>query len=609
MHAMTMNFGSPMPQPRRIKSTSDKADAAFGYFSKKLGTLQKLNKTSNGKGRSPTLLQTRTLGRALAKNISISRDSSVTDSKGNESDDSDGSTGSVRNLSPSVSDRLSRNSAYNSPQTEKKSFSTDLWDRFDNVAQEVSDCRHDVKTALLLFEGLAAAQNQFSQSLKKIEVASEDFRITASSVVHPYNQLRVTIRSLSSFHEQMATTLTHKVCSKLSSLIDDLKGEIVSKKSKHKALQKELSNLQATYEKRVKQYKKSLNQARTATLNLKSHRRQGKSLSKIEKETDSRKKDLRSRVSDLEKSVVNLATHQERTYDADAVMLSEFEQLQRKRVTELLQTFTKTNQMTKVLAEGMLTHAAKEATALSRVDADKDILATIQRFETFQKKPLIVTIRKGKDGLPLLGDPEDQDSAPNSAAGSYADGSVVNPLEMYEDKNDEVYDENYVVALHDYTDDIHDEKDSKKDSKLPSGPFSFKTGDRIEVLEKTNDSWWKGKVDLREGYFPALYTRPLGSEKPRPIMLNQFHQAMWDFEPSSSDELRLKADEILFVTAAVSRWCVGVKIPIPTGEISLHSDLNLSSSQVRKAIENEPVGIFPAEFVRPLEVVKIVNDG
>lgn len=41
------------------------------------------------------------------------------------------------------------------------------------------------------------------------------------------------------------------------------------------------------------------------------------------------------------------------------------------------------------------------------------------------------------------------------------------------------------------------------------GDLSFNVGDRIEVLERTNDpdAWWKGRLNGREGIFPANYCR------------------------------------------------------------------------------------------------------
>jgi hypothetical protein len=53
-----------------------------------------------------------------------------------------------------------------------------------------------------------------------------------------------------------------------------------------------------------------------------------------------------------------------------------------------------------------------------------------------------------------------------------------------------------VVALFDHTIDEADE-------------LEFRTGDIIEVLDKNDDGWWKGKCKGKEGLFPSNYVKPL----------------------------------------------------------------------------------------------------
>ncbi|OZJ03272.1 hypothetical protein BZG36_04904 [Bifiguratus adelaidae] len=54
----------------------------------------------------------------------------------------------------------------------------------------------------------------------------------------------------------------------------------------------------------------------------------------------------------------------------------------------------------------------------------------------------------------------------------------------------------YVVALYDF-------------DGVEAGDLSFKTGDRIAVVERTEDEngWWKGKIGAREGQFPGNYVQ------------------------------------------------------------------------------------------------------
>ena len=51
----------------------------------------------------------------------------------------------------------------------------------------------------------------------------------------------------------------------------------------------------------------------------------------------------------------------------------------------------------------------------------------------------------------------------------------------------------YVVALYDF-------------EAQADGDLSFKTGDRIEIVEKTGsvEDWWTGKLNGQQGVFPGM---------------------------------------------------------------------------------------------------------
>ncbi|KAG8752597.1 hypothetical protein FRC14_006909 [Serendipita sp. 396] len=54
----------------------------------------------------------------------------------------------------------------------------------------------------------------------------------------------------------------------------------------------------------------------------------------------------------------------------------------------------------------------------------------------------------------------------------------------------------YVIAMYDF-------------SAQADGDLDFKTGDQIEVLQRTGstEDWWKGRLNGREGVFPGNYVR------------------------------------------------------------------------------------------------------
>ena len=39
--------------------------------------------------------------------------------------------------------------------------------------------------------------------------------------------------------------------------------------------------------------------------------------------------------------------------------------------------------------------------------------------------------------------------------------------------------------------------------------LGFRKGDEVEILEELDENWWKGRLDGREGLFPATYVQIL----------------------------------------------------------------------------------------------------
>ena len=71
-------------------------------------------------------------------------------------------------------------------------------------------------------------------------------------------------------------------------------------------------------------------------------------------------------------------------------------------------------------------------------------------------------------------------------------------------------------------------------------------GDRIKVLEKQQDGWWKGRIGTKEGWFPSNYTqKEEKSVVKKPVI--QKVRTLYNFEPENPEELKFKKDEILEV--------------------------------------------------------------
>ena len=80
--------------------------------------------------------------------------------------------------------------------------------------------------------------------------------------------------------------------------------------------------------------------------------------------------------------------------------------------------------------------------------------------------------------------------------------------------------------------------------------LALKKGDKIKVLEKQGDGWWKGRVGKNEGWFPSNYiqveeenSQPAKPAVKKPIIHKV--KTLYNFDPKNPEELNFKKDEIL----------------------------------------------------------------
>uniref|UniRef100_A0A2K6PEJ0 SH3 domain-containing protein 19 n=1 Tax=Rhinopithecus roxellana TaxID=61622 RepID=A0A2K6PEJ0_RHIRO len=81
-----------------------------------------------------------------------------------------------------------------------------------------------------------------------------------------------------------------------------------------------------------------------------------------------------------------------------------------------------------------------------------------------------------------------------------------------------------------------------------SDDLSFKRGDRIQILERLDSDWCRGRLQDREGIFPAVFVRPCPAEaKSMSAMVPKGRKAkaLYDFRGENEDELSFKAGDII----------------------------------------------------------------
>lgn len=79
----------------------------------------------------------------------------------------------------------------------------------------------------------------------------------------------------------------------------------------------------------------------------------------------------------------------------------------------------------------------------------------------------------------------------------------------------------------------------------------LKKGDRITVIEKKEDGWWKGRIGKQSGWFPSNYVyveeenlKPAPKSSASKPVLHKV-KTLYNFDPKNPEELSFKKDEIL----------------------------------------------------------------
>lgn len=89
--------------------------------------------------------------------------------------------------------------------------------------------------------------------------------------------------------------------------------------------------------------------------------------------------------------------------------------------------------------------------------------------------------------------------------------------------------------------------------------LSFQKGALIRVLEHVDDEWRRGRVELREGLYPAAFTQTCTAQPITEQRSELRAKALFDFAAENEDELTLKVGDVLTeVESMDEQWIVGV---------------------------------------------------
>ncbi|XP_078381206.1 SH2/SH3 adapter protein NCK1-like [Oculina patagonica] len=128
--------------------------------------------------------------------------------------------------------------------------------------------------------------------------------------------------------------------------------------------------------------------------------------------------------------------------------------------------------------------------------------------------------------------------------------------------------------------------------------LALKKGDRITVIEKKEDGWWKGKIGRQSGWFPSNYvnveeenSKPAKSSAPRPVLHKV--KTLYNFDPKNPEELSFKKDEILDIIEKPEddpEWWLARKQDGSTGLVPSNYITNIEDNAVKSPMPSaEPV--------------------
>lgn len=103
-------------------------------------------------------------------------------------------------------------------------------------------------------------------------------------------------------------------------------------------------------------------------------------------------------------------------------------------------------------------------------------------------------------------------------------------------------------ALHDFTAETKDD-------------LSFRKGDYIQILEQVDSEWYRGRLNEKEGIFPAVFVQTRsarGEETSQSLGGKKKAKALYDFNGENEDELSFKAGDFITELESVDEdWMRG----------------------------------------------------
>mmetsp|Transcript_23811 Transcript_23811/g.38242 ORF Transcript_23811/g.38242 Transcript_23811/m.38242 type:complete len:524 (+) Transcript_23811:98-1669(+) len=438
-----------------------------------------------------------------------------------------------------------------------KTYSKNLWDKFNVVLERLTQGRRELKKANSFFETLASVEMQYSRGLAKVASIAKDFK-SETSLHKCFTQALIFMNGWSSLHETTCTDLNTHVNAKISSMADEIKETVLKMQHHHASITKELKDLESSYVRRRARYVEAVQKSSDSHQAYQDARMEGKAQNQLQKLSTQIEKCKKIEATLYEKfqvGVLKLQNQQNTVVSETARMLQELEDLDNKRE----RTFKENMEFYLKLIKDIVAFETRgveiQQRAHKEINIERDIQQFIAAHESHEKPKETITMEKALEGIQSenrtsqdslrIDDPTHDgggglSSRNESHAESYSEGEMMQVVNLQAaNLSDRI-----AVALGDFLPECKD-------------GFYFRAGDEFDIVDAPEDGeWWTGKHKGKQGVFPAGLVR-LQNVSHGFDSYDQEYKVIHAFEKENDDELTLNKGDVVHVTLVHGKWAIG----------------------------------------------------
>ncbi|MES1909300.1 MAG: hypothetical protein MHM6MM_002061 [Cercozoa sp. M6MM] len=277
--------------------------------------------------------------------------------------------------------------------TEQLTYHDDLWDKFEEVAEHLSDGRHDIKHLDEFMRKRADIEKQYARALRKLASQMESVGIKSPSTVSSLiDDIRNSTESVAKEHEEFGEKCRQIAVNEFEELSRNMKENRNLLKKKHSSQTSEVSKCTSKHEAARSKYLRLVEQ-RDRTIQERDELRRSlefdeRLLQKLEKKLANIVKDVRSAKQSYADAVEDLRVAQQKLDEITEEGLRQMETMERERLNALLRAGDGTAHALYSLHANALQNAMLIQRGLrERANREKDIFRYVHLNQSSLSRP------------------------------------------------------------------------------------------------------------------------------------------------------------------------------------------------------------------------------